>query len=176
MNWPNQHQLKDFLQRLYDATQSNAVILMSSTPELIDWAGQGTQTEATEIGIAVTRLIGQQPDHTLPDGPVWWQVLPTAILIICHQHTSISTICPNLSEYLHELGQFLEQRDQYEAIRMQIRESIHRLPRVEQRILDLRYGITDNQPRTFDELSREFGVSPEHIEGIERQALYTIRH
>ncbi|MEM8535203.1 MAG: sigma factor-like helix-turn-helix DNA-binding protein [Chloroflexota bacterium] len=176
MNWPDQYQLTSCLRRLCDVTQSNAVILMSPTTELIDWVGQGTQVEATEISVAVTRLLQQQPDRTPPDGPVWWHVFPTAILIICHQHTSLSMVLPDCSEYLRELGQLLVQRAQYETTRTQIRRSIHQLSKTEQRILDLRYGITDSQLHTFDEVSREFGVSPERIREIETQALRTIWH
>lgn len=176
MTWIDQYQLTDCLQRLCDATESNAVILMSPTHHLLAWAGKGTQTEATEIGVAVTRLLQQQPNRMSPDGPVWWHVFPTAILAVCHQHTSISTILPDISEYLQELGRLLEQYAQYEVTRTQIREVIHRLPRVEQRILSLRYGITDGQPRTLAEISHEFGVSPERIEELETRALHTIRH
>jgi RNA polymerase primary sigma factor len=40
----------------------------------------------------------------------------------------------------------------------------------------MRFGLTDGQPRTLDEIGTEYGVSRERIRQIETKAIYKLRH
>jgi len=46
-----------------------------------------------------------------------------------------------------------------------------RLTERERRILELRYGLNDYQPRTLDEVGLEFGISRERVRQIQKEAL-----
>jgi RNA polymerase primary sigma factor len=46
----------------------------------------------------------------------------------------------------------------------------------ERRILELRFGLTDGQPRTLEEIGREFGITRERIRQIEAKTLSKLRH
>jgi RNA polymerase primary sigma factor len=46
----------------------------------------------------------------------------------------------------------------------------------EQRVLELRFGLDGRQPRTLDEVGREFRVTRERIRQIEAKALSKLRH
>jgi RNA polymerase sigma factor (sigma-70 family) len=46
----------------------------------------------------------------------------------------------------------------------------------ERRILELRFGFVDGEPRTLDEIGRVFGMSRERIRQLEKQALARLRH
>jgi RNA polymerase primary sigma factor len=46
----------------------------------------------------------------------------------------------------------------------------------EQRIIQLRFGLTDGHPRTLEEVGREFGVTRERIRQIESKTLAKLRH
>ena len=46
----------------------------------------------------------------------------------------------------------------------------------ESRILELRFGLTDGQPRTLEEVGREFGITRERIRQIEAKTLSKLRH
>jgi len=46
-----------------------------------------------------------------------------------------------------------------------------RLTDREKRILELRYGLNDYQPRTLDEVGLEFGISRERVRQIQKEAL-----
>lgn len=46
----------------------------------------------------------------------------------------------------------------------------------EEKILKLRYGIDDNQPRTLEETAQEFNLTRERIRQIEAKALRKLRH
>ena len=46
----------------------------------------------------------------------------------------------------------------------------------EQKIIQLRFGLTDGHPRTLEEVGREFGVTRERIRQIESKTLAKLRH
>ena len=46
----------------------------------------------------------------------------------------------------------------------------------ERRVVELRFGLTDGQPRTLEEVGREFGITRERIRQIEAKALRKLRH
>jgi RNA polymerase primary sigma factor len=46
----------------------------------------------------------------------------------------------------------------------------------ERRILELRFGLADGQPRTLEEVGREFGITRERIRQIESKTLCKLRH
>ena len=41
----------------------------------------------------------------------------------------------------------------------------------EKRIIELRYGLNDYQPKTLDEVGIEFGISRERVRQIQKEAL-----
>ena len=59
------------------------------------------------------------------------------------------------------------------------RDGVHRalasLSFRERRILELRYGLVDNEPHTLEEIGKEFGVTRERIRQIEAKSLERIR-
>ena len=50
------------------------------------------------------------------------------------------------------------------------------LPERDREILEMRFGITDSQPRTLDEVAAQFGVTRERIRQIEQKTLARMRH
>ncbi len=52
-----------------------------------------------------------------------------------------------------------------------LREALGNLSYRERRVLELRYGLGDQRPRTLDEIGRTFNVTRERIRQIEHQAL-----
>ncbi|GAA1624122.1 hypothetical protein GCM10009733_020960 [Nonomuraea maheshkhaliensis] len=52
---------------------------------------------------------------------------------------------------------------------------VRSLPDRQARVLILRYGLLDGQPRTLDDVGREFGVTRERIRQIETKALAALR-
>ena len=46
----------------------------------------------------------------------------------------------------------------------------------ERRVIELRFGLNGEQPRTLDEVGREFNVTRERIRQIEAKALRKLRH
>jgi len=68
-----------------------------------------------------------------------------------------------------EAAAFLMLQDQMEGI-------LEALSEREQRIIRLRFGLTDGHPRTLEEVGREFGVTRERIRQIESKTLAKLRH
>src|SRR6266540_2274346 len=46
----------------------------------------------------------------------------------------------------------------------------------ERRVVELRFGLTDGQPRTLEEVGREFGITRERIRQIEAKTFCKLRH
>lgn len=61
-------------------------------------------------------------------------------------------------------------------LRTQIATALDQLTERERRVLELRYGLSDGQPRTLEEVGRAFGVTRERVRQIEVKALRKLRH
>ena len=57
-----------------------------------------------------------------------------------------------------------------------LREAVARLPAREARIVTLRYGLADGQPRRLADIGAELGLTSERIRQLERRALCKLRH
>jgi RNA polymerase primary sigma factor len=83
-----------------------------------------------------------------------------------------------------DLGDFIEDTDAvvpmeaaaFIMLQDQLEEILHALSCREQRIIQLRFGLTDGHPRTLEEVGREFGVTRERIRQIESKTLAKLRH
>jgi len=83
-----------------------------------------------------------------------------------------------------DLGDFIEDTDAVVPIEAaafimlqdQLTEILDALSGREQKIIQLRFGLTDGHPRTLEEVGREFGVTRERIRQIESKTLAKLRH
>ena len=57
-----------------------------------------------------------------------------------------------------------------------LREALENLSYRERRVLELRYGLGGEHPRTLDEVGRTFNVTRERIRQIENQALKKLQN
>jgi RNA polymerase primary sigma factor len=83
-----------------------------------------------------------------------------------------------------DLGDFIEDTDAvvpmeaaaFIMLQDQLAEILDALSGREQKIIQLRFGLTDGHPRTLEEVGREFGVTRERIRQIESKTLAKLRH
>jgi RNA polymerase primary sigma factor len=83
-----------------------------------------------------------------------------------------------------DLGDFIEDTDAVVPIEAaafimlqdQLEQILDTLSGREQKIIQLRFGLTDGHPRTLEEVGREFGVTRERIRQIESKTLAKLRH
>ncbi len=64
----------------------------------------------------------------------------------------------------------------HSILREELKETLGSLSEKEERILQLRFGISDGYPRTLEEVGGVFGVTRERIRQIEAKALRKLRH
>lgn len=82
-----------------------------------------------------------------------------------------------LSEFIEDSeAEAPEDAASYELLRGHIEEVLDTLSEREQRVLELRFGLKDNKPRTLEEVGKVFGVTRERIRQIEAKALRKLRH
>ncbi len=89
-----------------------------------------------------------------------------------------------IGEEESDLGDFIEDADAVVPIEAaafimlqdQLERVLDQLGEREQRIIQLRFGLTDGHPRTLEEVGREFGVTRERIRQIESKTLAKLRH
>ena len=82
------------------------------------------------------------------------------------------------------LGDFIEDTDavvpldaaSFILLQEQIEGILHTLSEREQKVIQLRFGMADGQPRTLEEVGSEFGVTRERIRQIESKTLSKLRH
>ena len=83
-----------------------------------------------------------------------------------------------------DLGDFIEDADAvvpieaaaFIMLQEQLDLVLDNLTVREQRIIQLRFGLTDGHPRTLEEVGRDFGVTRERIRQIESKTLIKLRH
>jgi len=89
-----------------------------------------------------------------------------------------------IGEEESDLGDFIEDADAVVPIEAaafimlqdQLERVLCELSDREQRIIQLRFGLTDGHPRTLEEVGGEFGVTRERIRQIESKTLAKLRH
>src|SRR5271157_3146021 len=89
-----------------------------------------------------------------------------------------------IGEEESDLGDFIEDADAVVPIEAaafimlqdQLERVLDELAEREQRIIQLRFGLTDGHPRTLEEVGQEFGVTRERIRQIESKTLAKLRH
>jgi RNA polymerase primary sigma factor len=82
------------------------------------------------------------------------------------------------------LGDFIEDErtggPEEEASRQMLKEQVddilRKLTDRERQILQMRYGLTDDRPRTLEEVAKEFGITRERIRQIETRILRKLRY
>ena len=82
------------------------------------------------------------------------------------------------------LGDFIEDQDaivpldaaSFLLLQEQIAGVLHTLTDREKKVIMLRFGMLDGQPRTLEEVGAEFGVTRERIRQIESKTLSKLRH
>jgi len=97
--------------------------------------------------------------------------------------SSLSLNEPVDSDGDSELGDLLEQTGLPDTDELLLRESFSRaigdalaeLPARESKVLELRFGLTDDQPKTLREIGEVMGLSRERVRQIESRALNKLR-
>ena len=64
----------------------------------------------------------------------------------------------------------------YVALQEQIKEALSTLTEREAKVLQMRYGLEDGQPKTLEEVGKAFQVTRERIRQIEAKALRKLKH
>ncbi|CAN5877113.1 RNA polymerase sigma factor RpoD [soil metagenome] len=96
---------------------------------------------------------------------------------------SISLETPVGEEDSSELGDFLEDMATItptEAVsdsllKSHLREALNELPERERQIIELRFGMKDDRPRTLEEVGREFDITRERVRQIQMKTLNLLR-
>lgn len=104
------------------------------------------------------------------------------ILRIAQEPVSLET--PVGKEKDNRLGDFIEDKDSltpFEAathalLKERLSDILDTLTCQEERVLELKYGISGCQPHTLEEIGRELGLTREKIQEIETRALRKMRH
>jgi RNA polymerase nonessential primary-like sigma factor len=95
----------------------------------------------------------------------------------------VSLDMPVGSEEEAPLGDFIEDAEATDAestvisglLHDDMRRVIATLDEREQNVIRLRYGLDDGQPRTLDQIGRQFGLSRERVRQIEREVMVKLR-
>ncbi len=163
---------RDLVQKLGHEPSVDELVL-----ELEDFL---TPEEATAIKTALEE--GRVVDPLL--NRKWKQAASKVrgILRISKEPMSLET--PVGHEDSTELGDFIEDEsiDQpvdaasRELLREQIRQVLGFLTDRERQVLEMRFGLSDGQDHTLEEVGKSFGVTRERIRQIEAKALRKLRH
>jgi RNA polymerase primary sigma factor len=96
---------------------------------------------------------------------------------------SISLETPVGDDDSSELGDFLEdaasatptEAVSESLLKLHLREALDELPERERQIIELRFGMKDDRPRTLEEVGREFDITRERVRQIQMKTLNLLR-
>jgi RNA polymerase primary sigma factor len=96
---------------------------------------------------------------------------------------SISLETPVGDDASSELGDFLEDAASAtptdavseSLLKLHLREALDELPERERQIIELRFGMKDDRPRTLEEVGREFDITRERVRQIQMKTLNLLR-
>ena len=96
---------------------------------------------------------------------------------------SISLETPVGDDESSSLGDFLEDSSAVtptEAVsdsllKLHLREALDELPERERQIIEMRFGMKDDRPRTLEEVGREFDITRERVRQIQMKTLNLLR-
>ena len=74
-----------------------------------------------------------------------------------------------------KLGAILDPDGEAQRVRDHLRARLDTLSAREAKVLSMRFGLTDGQPRTLEETAHAFGVTRERIRQIEAEAIAKLR-
>ncbi|HEX9990544.1 MAG TPA: sigma-70 family RNA polymerase sigma factor [Chloroflexia bacterium] len=69
-----------------------------------------------------------------------------------------------------------EEEASRQMLKEQVEDILRKLTDRERQILQMRYGLTDDRPRTLEEVAKEFGITRERIRQIETRILRKLRY
>ncbi len=83
-----------------------------------------------------------------------------------------------LGDFVEDGGAISPTRETFkELLQQELQRALKdRLTPRERRVLELRYGLDDNQPRTLDEVGEAFGISRERVRQIQKEALEKLKN
>jgi RNA polymerase primary sigma factor len=82
-----------------------------------------------------------------------------------------------LEEFIEDIGAVAPlEAASFGMMRDEIVSVLRTLSTRERRVVELRFGLTDGQPRTLEEVGREFGITRERIRQIEAKTFCKLRH
>jgi RNA polymerase primary sigma factor len=79
-----------------------------------------------------------------------------------------------LADFVAGDGPPVEAELEVAARRDAVRRVLDALPDRERRVIALRYGLDDGEPKTLSEISRRIGVTPERVRQIEHKSLHRL--
>ena len=96
---------------------------------------------------------------------------------------SISLATPVGDDDSSELGDFLKDEGSVtptdavseSLLKAHLREALDELPERERQIIELRFGMKDDRPRTLEEVGREFDITRERVRQIQMKTLNLLR-
>jgi RNA polymerase nonessential primary-like sigma factor len=103
--------------------------------------------------------------------------------LLDHARDPVSLDMPVGTEEDAPLGDFIEDSDATDAesavisglLQDDLRRVLATLEPREQAVIRLRYGLEDGQPRTLDQIGKQFGLSRERVRQIEREVMSKLR-
>ncbi|GAA1311017.1 sigma-70 family RNA polymerase sigma factor [Saccharothrix xinjiangensis] len=103
--------------------------------------------------------------------------------LLDHARDPVSLDMPVGAEEDAPLGDFIEDSDATDAesavisglLQDDLRRVLATLEPREQAVIRLRYGLEDGQPRTLDQIGKQFGLSRERVRQIEREVMAKLR-
>jgi len=139
--------------------------------------------KVTRVQRQMLQTLGREP--TPEELAVEVDLEPEKVVeILGYSRDPVSLETPIGEEEDSRLGDFIEDGDApvaaevvtFGLLQQQLHDVLRTLPEREATVVSMRYGLTDGQPKTLDEIGKQFGLTRERIRQIEARTMSKLRH
>ncbi len=133
------------------------------------------QIPTPEMAEKICEVLGLDIDETFPQ---WLELYKLKKSSYDTHHLITERLLPHMKNIMltGETIEDIEHKIDSESLKKKMRKAVRTLSDRERKVIELRFGLKDGVPKSYENVGSQFGITRERIRQIEAKALRKLRH